>query len=328
MRFGQVGRSLVGALAITLAVSACSPSGKQPSGAGALEKTTLTVGYVPVPDAAPLFIAQKHGFFREEGLTVKPQVLQASPEAVAKLNNGSMDFALLNYAATFVAQDKNQGRFKLVTDSYQGGPKSFALLVRPDSRITSPRQLKGKRVAVAAPKSITHLLLTQSLAVYGLKEKDVKPVAMKIPDMADALKQRKVDAIGSVEPFVTSAESELGARILLDLVSGPTSEFPIAGWGTIEDYVKKNPNTVAAFQRAMGKASRLAATRADEVTKVIPTYTDIPPGTASIIALGSFPISLNYPRMQRVADTLHRFNYTQRKIDARQLMLPPPPPAE
>jgi NitT/TauT family transport system substrate-binding protein len=318
-------RSMVGVLITSLLLSACgtqAASGR-PGVAGRLEKDTLDIGVVPVPDAAPLFIAIKKGFFEQEGLRVEPRILEASPQATPKLIDGSMDLALLNYVATFVAQDKGVADFRLVADSYQGGPKSFAILTRPNSSLRVPRDLKGKRVAVAAARSITHLLMTSALTVYGLGPEDVKVVPMALPDMEGALRRGAVDAIAAVEPFITGSEANMGARIMLDLVSGPTEQFPIAGWGGTDAFVQKHPRTVAAFQRAIGRAALIAATDRSEVNRVIPTYTRIPAETASVITLGTYPTSLNYQRMRRVADALTRFAYIKRDIDVRRLIVPP-----
>lgn len=324
MGFGRIGRAVAAALVTTLAVSACGSggSGDQSASPNGLEKDTLNVGIVPVPDAAPLYIAIQKGYFKEEGLTVKPQVITASPEATAKLVNGSMDLALFNYVALFVAQDKGAAKFKVVSNSFQATNNSFAVMAGKDSGITSPAQLKGKKVAVAALQSITHLLMTTALAEHGLKEEDVKAVPMPLPNMEAALKQGSVDAIAAVEPFVSSSQKG-GAKNVLDLVDGPNKDFPIAGWAGTEEWYSKYPKTAAAFQRAMTKALQTASNR-EEVVKVIPTYSKIPAEVASTISLGTYPATIDPQQLQRVADVLSKFGYIKNEIDVNQVIAPAP----
>jgi NitT/TauT family transport system substrate-binding protein len=328
MRFSRLGQAVAVATITAMTLAACGDSGsdsdKTPNPQG-LEKPVLNVGVVPVPDSAPLAIAMQKGFFAQEGLTIKRQVIKASPEATPKLINGSMDLALLNYVSTFVAQDKGAAKFKLLTDSYQGTNNSFALLTGKDSKIKELSELKGKKIAVPAPKSITDLLLAVTLKANGVdRDKDVQVVPVPLPSMGAALKQGTVDAVATVEPFVTNIQAEQGARRLADLVNGPTKDFPIAGWGGTDKFAEKNPKTVAAFQRAISKALNLAASNRNEVTRTIPTYTEIPAKTASLITLGSYPTTLSDTRLQRVADLLTEYGYVRAKPNIAQMMVAPP----
>ncbi|MCP2337614.1 ABC transporter substrate-binding protein [Actinomadura rupiterrae] len=318
-------RSLLGlaAAAACLALSACGSA----SGAGnpkGLEKPVLNVGVVPVPDSAPLAIAQQKGFFKDEGLTVRTRPIKASPEATPLLLNGSMDLALLNYVSTFTAQDKGAVSFRLVADSYQGANGSFALLTGKDSDVRGLAGLKGRKVAVPALKSITDLLLAVQLKSAGLDPaKDVTVVPVPLPNMGAALKQGTVDAVAAVEPFVTDIQAAQGGHLLADLVTGPTEEFPISGWGGTAKFAERNPKTVAAFQRAIAKALKVAADR-DEVTRVIPTYTQIPAATAGKISLGAYPPDLDAAKLQKVAALMKEYGYLQNAPDVRKMIVAPP----
>ncbi|GAA1559104.1 ABC transporter substrate-binding protein [Actinomadura kijaniata] len=311
--------------AVALTLTACGGPGETgaPNPRG-LEKPVLNVGVVPVPDSAPLQIAQQRGFFREEGLTVRAKPIKASPEATPMLLNGSMDLALLNYVSTFTAQDKGAISFKLVADSYQGTSNSFALLTGKDSRIATPADLRGKKIAVPAVRSVTDLLLAVRLRTAGLDPaRDVTVTPIPLAGMGAALRQGSVDAVAAVEPFVTGVQNEHGARRLADLVTGPTRDFPIAGWGGTARFAERNPKTVAAFQRAIGKALRVAADR-DEVVKAIPAYTRIPAETAAAITLGSFPATLDAARLERVAALMREFGYLSRTPDIASMLVAQP----
>jgi len=324
MMLTRIGRGVGLVVSVALALSACggSDDDNTPNPKG-LEKPLLNIGVVPVPDSAPLFIAQKKGYFKAEGLTIKTQVIKASPDATPKLINGSMDMALLNYVSTFVAQDNGSIKFKLFTDSYQGTSKSFSLLTAKDSKVQKVEDLRGKTIGVPAPKSITELLLLVTLKSKGLDPmKDVKTVPVPLPGMAAALKQGSVDAVAAVEPFVTNLQAELGAKPLADLVAGPTQDFPIAGWGGTDKFAAKNPKTVAAFQRAIDKALNDAAGDRSEVTRTIPAYTQIPAKTASIITLGSYPTTLSQARLQRVAELMSEYGYIKNKPQVASMIVP------
>src|SRR5690606_4455125 len=123
-----------------------------------------------------------------------------------------------------------------------------------------------------------------------------------------ALESGQVDAAAMVEPFITVA-SKAGARIVVDQMTGPTEDFPIAGWLTTESIANKYPKTLAAFQRALHKAQELVANDRKIVDEVLPKYTKIDAATAAVIALGSYPTSLSEARLQRVADLMKEYGY-------------------
>ncbi|MGE5288796.1 MAG: ABC transporter substrate-binding protein [Micromonosporaceae bacterium] len=312
----------VGVLA--LLAGACSSSGASNTSSGSgPEKTHIVVDTLPVVDAAPLFIAIKRGFFKQEGLTVTPKIIQASPLATGPLNAGTVDFSLLNYVSTFEIEESGV-KFAIVADAAQGNPDYFAIMVPNDSPITSPAQLKGKKIAVPAPKAIGTLGADVVLKPYGVAENQVNLVPVPFPAMMAAFKAHRVDAATVVDPFITQMEQVIGAHVLADMMTGPMANFPIVGWGTVQSYVKKYPRTVAAFQRAMAKGQQIAATDRKAVEQIVPTYTQIPPKVATVMTMGSFPTTLSATRLQRVADLMFQFGLLQRKLDVTPILVAPP----
>lgn len=326
MRLRLMGRALLAGTAVILALAGCGGSDTSDTSANAkgLEKTTLKVGILAVPDAAPLQVAIDHGFFKEEGLDVKISVEAGGATATPKLIAGSLDAMLSNYVSLFSAQYKGTGSFKIVADSYQAAPDNFVIQVLPDSPIKTPADLKDKKIAVNTLNNIGTLSVTATLKIAGVEAKPEQFVPMALPDMGPALKNGTVDAIWVAEPFISANAKELGARKVADTMSGPMADFPIAGWAVTEKFAQENPNTVAAFQRALGKAQQLAATNRKVVEQALPKYTKIDARTAAVITLGEFPTSLNEARLQRVADVMTEFGYLPGKLDVKPLILPPP----
>jgi NitT/TauT family transport system substrate-binding protein len=321
MRFGRAGHLVAIALVAVLGLSGCGGSntsaGGSADGSGP-EKTTLVVGVVPVPDVAPLFIAIQRGFFRDEGLTVKPEILQSSALAGPKVHSGAMDFSLVNYVTAFA---KGASDWRIVADCYQAGPDTFLVMTTADSPIRTVGDLKGKRVGVAAVRTISDLLVGVSLKTVGIGQNGVKWVPTPLPGMEAALKAGKIDAGLATEPFITSMQSDIGARKVADTATGSMDGFPIAGWATIQGFADKNPMTVAAFQRAMGRAQRLAANDRTAVEGVLPAYTKITPQIASIMSLGSFPTTLSTTRLQRVADVMQAQNWLSKKVNVQPMVV-------
>lgn len=148
------------ACAAVLALAACGGGGgKEPaaakSGSGSkLEKSTITVGVVPVPSSSPLYIAEKKGFFKEEGLTVKTEIIQAPQAVMPKILNGSMDAFLTSYVSLMSIQDSGAAKLKLFQHVQGGAPGIAGVVVPKDSPVKTVADLKGKTIAVNALKAL------------------------------------------------------------------------------------------------------------------------------------------------------------------------------
>jgi len=309
-------------LALCVAVAACgAPESESADTEGAL--TSITVGALLVPDAAPAHIALRRGFFRDEGLDVTMEPIQAAAMALPALEGGSQQFALLNYVSVVLSASKG-AKITMVADSYQAAEDTFVVMVRADSPYKTMADLKGKKIAVASRQSIGSLTIASALKTVGLTESDVELVEFPLPAMAAQLIEGTVDATWMTQPYITDIEKKLGARKLQDMAKDAMANIPVAGWGTTTAYAQQNPRVVAAFQRAIGKAQQIAASDRRAVEEILPTYTKIDAATAATIALGTFPTTMDKSRLQRIPDAMLEHGYLTEKFDIGSLLAPAP----
>jgi NitT/TauT family transport system substrate-binding protein len=323
MRLVRIRRTATPAIAaiaaLALTVTACGGSGSEkPSSAGP-EKSTLTVGMLPVQDAAQLKVAIDKGYFEAEGLTVKMEMLGGGAEAVPKLQSGNLDLAIGAWVPFFQAK---AGGFPLhiVADAFQTASGTHQIIVAQDSPIRSVQDLAGKKMAVNAKRNLATLLVQGTLQPQGVKlDEDTSFVAVAFPNMQAALKNGSVDSAQCVEPFCTLAQQAIGARMIADLGTGPMADFPVGGWASTESWSKKNPGSEAAFKRAILKAQKDLADR-QVLVQTLPTYTQIDAATAATLKVGVYPTSLDSARLQRVADTMRQLGYLDKPIDVKSLV--------
>ncbi|WP_327086858.1 ABC transporter substrate-binding protein [Nonomuraea sp. NBC_01738] len=329
MRLRGMGRTALIGLVATMMMAGCSGSGDEvkPGGttnAAGLEKTQLLIGQYPGADSAPLFIAMERGFFKEEGLDVKQEAIQAPQAVLPKLSNGQMDVVLGSYATILTIQESGQEKFKYIADSYQGATGAFGVMVAKDSAVKKIADLKGKKIGVNSLTGLGVLTMNPHLKINGVDPKtDVTYVVIPTTNWLSSLEKGDVDAVWMTDPYVSQAESKLGATMLIDTMSGPTESLPITGWAATEKWIGANPKTLAAFQRAMAKAQNIAATDRDAVTKILPSFTQIPAETAATINLGNYPTTLNAQRIQRVADLMLEFGFLKAKMDVTTMIVAP-----
>ncbi|GAA1629390.1 ABC transporter substrate-binding protein [Nonomuraea maheshkhaliensis] len=327
MRFGALGRTALIGLVASLVITGCSSSGEGggTTSASSEMKTDLLIGQYPGADSAPLFIAMERGFFKEEGLNVKQEPIQAPQAVLPKLSNGTMDVVLGSYATILTIQEAGTEKFKYIADSYQGAAGAFGIMVKKGSTIKDVAGLKGKKVGVNALAGLGVLTMNPHFKIAGLDPKtDIQYVEVPTTNWLSSLDKGDVDAVWMTDPYVSEAKKTLGATMLLDTMSGPTDGLPITGWAATEKWVSENPKTLAAFQRAMAKAQNIAATDRSAVTKVLPTFTKIPAETAATINLGNYPTTLSADRIQRVADLMLDAGMLKKQIDVKSMIYTAP----
>jgi len=310
--------SVSAALAILLGLgaAACGDSGDGASGKG-----EITLGTMTVADTAPVQIAIDKGLFKAEGLTVKTQVIQGGAAGIPLLKSGALDISFGNYVSLLTAAAKDPGfKPRIVAEGFRSASKTHTIMVRKDSPYRTIKDLQGKKIGVNTKRNIGTLLVRAAAQPQNVQfDEDKSFVEIAPPAMEQALKSNSVDAVQAIEPFGTQMEQSLGARMIADLSSGPTADFPIAGYATTEKFAKENPETVAAFQRAIQKAQGMAAADRKLVQDTLPTYAKgIDAKVASTMSLGSFPTTLDAARLQRVADVMLQFGYLDKKLDVKQ----------
>lgn len=344
-RPGRVGRArrgsvrAVGLLAASMAVlltAGCGLFGGDSESEGAsettakasgpLEKKTLNVGVMVGIDCSGPQLALLKGAFEDEGLTIKPETVQSGAVAIPKLASGELDATFGNWVSFMRAQDKGLVDMKFISESYISTPNSnFAVITAPDSGINGVKDLEGKTIAVNALANINELLLRTVLDANDVDFNSVKLVELPFPEMANAIATKQVDAASTIDPFVTAAQKTIGAKIVVDMTGeGPSENFPLSGFAVTKKFADENPNTVAAFQRALLKGQQLAGDRKN-VEEALPKYARMDPETAAIVRIGQYPTTIDAKRLQRVADLLLTNQMISKKLEVSKLVIAMPP---
>ncbi|MFD1148527.1 ABC transporter substrate-binding protein [Saccharothrix hoggarensis] len=290
---------------------------------GKVEKAKITLGLLPILDVASVHVAIKKGYFKEEGLEVDVKIIQGGAAAIPGLISGDLDVTFGNWVSFFGAEAKEAAKsvdgLKLVSDGYQAKPEMFLILAKADSPIKSPKDLEGKTIAINTFKNIAELTAKATLEANDVDPAKVTFKEFPFPDMEAAVQNGTVDAAFMVEPFISRAQRASGQITVLDAASGPTADIPIAGYATTGKFVKENPNTVAAFQRAMAKGQRDAADR-PTVEPLLVEYAKVDKETASLVHFGEFPTTLDATRLQRVANLMRTYGLLEKDFDVKPML--------
>ncbi|WP_020664438.1 ABC transporter substrate-binding protein [Amycolatopsis benzoatilytica] len=291
------------------------------SGGSGVEKAKIKVSIMPTIDLAPFHLAVQNGYFKNEGLEVETVDAASGDASLTKLIGGEVDIAYSSYTPFFIAKSKNIGDIKLVADCSSAGPKSTEIVALPGGPVKSVHDLEHKKIAITATNTICDTLTKSVMRDNGADFSTVTWVSMKFPDIGSAVKRGDVDAGFLTEPFITQSAKVNGTVEVIDTASGGTKDFPTAGFGSLGKFTDANPKTVAAFQRAMVKATKDAADRS-KIEPLMVQFSKVDAQTAKLTTLLTFQSTLDARRIQRVPDLLQQFNSIPSKIDVASMIVP------
>lgn len=228
----------------------------------AAEKTrvVLAVGGRTTLYYLPLTLADRLGYFRDEGLDVEINDFPGGSRALQALIGHSADVVSGAYEHTIVMQTLAQ---KVQAFVLQGMNPGLELGIRKDraAAYSWPRDLKGMTIGVSAPGSSTHMLVNHLLASVGLKPDDVSVIGVGTgPTAVAAMRSGQIDALSGAEPVMTLLERSGDMKIVVETISdkGVRDVFggsmPAATLYARTDYIEHNPETVQKLTNAIVRA--------------------------------------------------------------------------
>jgi len=184
--------------------------------AKAQDKVKVRFGVLTTASQAAFLVGVKQGIFAKYGFDVEVLTLATGVQANQALAAGQADWAGGGVESTVVAWATGLP-FKAYS-MYAKGGDSYGILVRKDANINSPKDLKGKKIAVPQGTAPAQGL-NQVLKDAGLPANAVMRVNANYGNMGQMLVSGAVDAMAGLEPFLTLTDEKMAgqASILLRL---------------------------------------------------------------------------------------------------------------
>jgi NitT/TauT family transport system substrate-binding protein len=223
--------------------------------AGAAAAQTITVGTASTISDAPIFIADRKGFFKAEGIDVKVTPFKSASDMVAPLGTGQLDAGAGSASAGLYNAVARGIRIKIVADKASSTPgfSGTQVIVRKDhvdsGRFKEVKDFKGMKFAMNAPGVSNTSTLNTLLKSVGLKYSDVETVDLPFPEHVAALKNKSVDAAVSVEPAPSIAIRN-GDAVLVKRDDQVLPNHQIAVLLYSEEFALKKTDAARRFMRA------------------------------------------------------------------------------
>lgn len=277
------------------------------------EVADINIGLIPIADVAPVPYALEQGYFEEEGLNVTLEYGVGGAALVPALIAGDIQVGFGNYVSHILAI--NEGfDLSIISEGPRAVPGFSGVFAMPDSGLSAAADLEGATVSTNTLNNVGPLAINAVLDAEGADADAIEYTEVPFPEAAPTLERGDIDAAWVVEPFTTLIQEQIGAEAVIDPFSGPTDGLAIAGYAVTAEFAQSNPNTVAALQRAIQRATDDLQ---DDATarEAIAGYTELDPAILDAITLPGFVSEVDPAEIQRVADLMIEYGLIEDGFD-------------
>ena len=190
------------------------------------EKVTVRVGYFPNITHAQGVIGshgtrEKRGWFEERlgpDVTLQWFPFNAGPSAMEAIFAGSIDLTYVGPTPALNAYIRSRGdEIRVLAGAAEGGA---ALVVSAKGGLAKPADFKGKRIGTPQIGNTQDVAARAWLKKNGFKITltggDVSVLPTPNAEQLQLFQQGKLDAVWTVEPWISRLELEAGGTILLE----------------------------------------------------------------------------------------------------------------
>jgi NitT/TauT family transport system substrate-binding protein len=238
------------------------------------ENALLRVGHFPNITHAQALVAhnfsrQGKGWFEERlgpGTRIEWFVYNAGPSSMEAIFAQSIDLTYVGPGPALNAYTKSNGaEIRLIAGAANGGA---ALVVQPDQNLRTPADFRGKKIATPQLGNTQDISCRAWLTAGGLKITqlggDAQVLPTQNPDQLALFQQKRIDAVWTVEPWVSRLERESGGKIVVDEKDVATTVLVSS-----VKFLAEHRDLAKKFAQAHAELTEWMAKNPDEAQKLV-----------------------------------------------------------
>jgi NitT/TauT family transport system substrate-binding protein len=236
------------AFAVLIVLSGCD---RLPARKPARRWKNAVVAVTTWPADAALYVARDKGFFTGERLDAAFLPNVSGHLGLDALLSGEADFATAG--ETPIARAAVEGRRVAVIATISEIDHAIVIIARRDRGISTPYDLKGKRVGLVTGTT-AEFYLDIYLTTSRIDPKRVHVVNLAPEKLVEALASGEVDAASTWEPHTSALRERLGDNCLV--MEEPGLYTMTWNLVTTGELVLRDPDAIQRFLRAIVRANR------------------------------------------------------------------------
>ena len=255
----------------------------------------------------PLWVAQRQGFMKDEGLDTTSHILDNAEKINAALRSGQMQIAMGTPEAVVIDAYKG-GTLRIIAGNT--GRLPHFIITKPE--IKTLAQLRGANIGILSEKEGSTYVVQDIAKAIGLTPADYKMTAVGgAPTRWRLLKEGKIDA--GLQPFPLSYEAEAAGFNNLGSVIPFVPDWQFTTINADMTWASKTRDVVVRFLRAVQRGRDFMNTNRAEVAQIaaVELRTTVELATRALgdmekLAILDPQLGINERGMAKVFDTLQK----------------------
>ena len=282
--------------------------------------TSLRVASTANDDATSLVYAQSAGLFRNVGIDVTFQKANSGSAVAAAIAGGAIDIGKSSIIPVINGHARGIP-FTIVAPCslYHDHAMASGLVVANDGPRTA-RDLTGKVISVAGLQDTTWLSAKAWIDKNGGDSSAVRFIEVPGSSVLSALEEGRIAAGTMSEPYVTQNVKSGKARLLALTLESIAPRWLLAVYVSTRDFVAKNGDLVARFQKAMAESAGYCNTHQSDTVPLMAKFTGLEPTLLAQVARAFDPPELDPRDIQPVIDAAVKYKLLERSFDAHELI--------
>lgn len=250
------------------------------------------------------FIAAEKGYFEEQGVNVKLQLIEGIDDNLKNFEeNETVDaaFGLQSDAMLLFAKGVPL-KIVYIADFSNGGD-----VVISQPSIENIKGLRGKTISVDKLNSFNHIFIVELLTMNGLKESDVNIVPFPASKVPELLSSRAIDAGQTWEPYQSQALAG-GYQLLSSTAEAPGIVTDVLMFK--KSFIEERPEDVKKVLKALFKALKFRTENPTASYAIMAKATGVSAGSLKGTILGNiFPdLEQNKKSFEKTNDLMSLFH--------------------
>ncbi len=216
------------------------------------------------PVFALVYVADKMGFFKDEGLDVSYTKFIFGKDALLDVIKGNADLATVYESPT--VRKVYEGESLSAITTLHNSKRSTAVIGLKDHGINTAADLKGKKIAV--PKGTnSEFFLYSLLLINEIDLSEVTVIDMAPDQMEIAMREGKIDGVSLFNPYFDIVEHAFDQSQISTIYSDTYTEMSLLVGK--REYVKDNRQKLIKLLKALVKAEKFTGENPEQAIKIV-----------------------------------------------------------
>lgn len=261
------------AMTLTSVMAGCGQDKSKEASKDASSTEIVAYGVIDPQISAQQIIADKKGYFKEEGLNVINKFIQSGGDMSSLISGGSAQVSFES-PYTDIALAANGVGIKIVAPMANIG-NTQAVVAGKNANIVNGKDLEGKKVGIPAGAGVM-IAIRNMCNELNVDINKIQFVTLSPSDAIAALEKGDIDAMACWEPWISNAQNNGGKLLFSGLKSYLGDKQGDVNWMNFyttmqvsDTFLKEHPEEVKAMLRALKKATDFINENPDEAAEII-----------------------------------------------------------